>query len=197
MGFGETGQRVAEVGGGFLGGLPVGAGGAKGGAWGEGALTSAETSAATPPQNYGVAFFGETSLKYYTGSDTTLGAPGRNFFFMPIEDSGAVTDAASAARYTGMSPSTLEAYKTGGDIYGISFPTDDLTFEPPTTADAAGWPHFLEGGNTAVLTGDGPNAGYFVNPTHEFLTPGGDPMPSGSTLFQLGSNGEWIPLKTY
>jgi hypothetical protein len=116
---------------------------------------------------------------------------------MPLEDSGVVTDAASAARYTGMSPSTLQAYQTGGDIYGLSAPIDGLGARAPVAADAAGWPHFLEGGNTAVLTGEGPNAGYLVNPTQEFVIPGGNPVPSGSTLFKLGPNGEWIPLKKF
>lgn len=57
--------------------------------------------------------------------------------------------------------------------------------------------HYLEGGTTAVKTGDGPTAGYLLNPTREFVIPGGNPVPPGSVLFQLGKNGDWIPLKRY
>ena len=149
------------------------------------------------PADYGVAFFGESSLRYYTVDNATIGAPGRSFFMMPLEDSAAVKDAGSAARYTGMSPSTLEAYKNGGDIFGLSFPTDGMTLSRPTTADAAGWPHFLEGGHTAVLTGDGPQAGYLVNPTREFVTPGGNPVPQGSVLFKLEPDASWSPMRRF
>ena len=158
------------------------------------AITPAGASGAS---DYGVAFFGSSNLGYYTRAGATLGTTGKSFFLMPLEDSSVVTDAASAARYTGMSPSTLDAYMNGGDIYGISFPTKGYALSTPTAADAAGWPHFLEGGNTAVLTGTGPNAGYLVNPTREFVTPGGSAVPSGSVLFQVGSNGEWIPVKRF
>jgi hypothetical protein len=79
-----------------------------------------------------------------------------------------VKDAADAALYTGRAPSAESAYLNGGDIYGLSFPTDGMAITRPTAADAGGWPHFLEGGNTAVRLGDGPNAGYLVNPTREF-----------------------------
>jgi hypothetical protein len=148
-------------------------------------------------EHYGVAFFGDSSLRYYTVDNATLGASGRSFFMMPLEDSPAVTDAGSAARYTGMSPSTLDAYKNGGDIYGLSFPTGGMTLSQPTAADAAGWPHFLEGGHTAVLTGDGPDAGYLVNPTREFVTPGGNPVPEGSVLFKLEPGASWAPVRRF
>lgn len=72
-----------------------------------------------------------------------------------------------------------------------------MSVSQPTAADAGGWPHFLEGGNTAVKTGDGPTAGYLVNPTREFVMPGGDPVPPGSVLFKLGPNGDWIPMRKY
>jgi hypothetical protein len=116
---------------------------------------------------------------------------------MPLEDSAMVKDASDAALYTGRAPSAESAYLNGGDIYGLSFPTEGLTVTQPTAADAGGWPHFLEGGNTAVRLGDGPNAGYLVNPTREFVIPGGNQVPGGSVLFQLGPNGEWIPMKRF
>lgn len=67
----------------------------------------------------------------------------------------------------------------------------------PTSADAMGWEHFLEGGNTAVKLGDGPTAGYLLNPTREFVIPGGNPVPVGSVLFELGEHGEWMPIRRY
>lgn len=165
-------------------------------------LISEETNqakgAAGTPKNYGVAFFGKDNYtKYYSDSKVLIGAPGgKPFFFMPAEDSGLVTNAGDAARYTGMAPSAQSAYMTNGDIYGISFPTDGMPVKPPTAEDAGGWPHFLEGGNTAVKL-EGPNAGYLLNPTREFVVPGGSAAPPGSVIFQLGPHGEWLPLRKF
>lgn len=113
---------------------------------------------------------------------------------MPIEDSAIVRNAHDAARYTGMAPSAQKAYMTGGDIYGISFPTKGLGARLPSAADAGGWPHFLEGGNTAVRL-PGQNGGYLLNPTREFVIPGGQQVPQGSVLFKLGENGSWELLR--
>jgi hypothetical protein len=154
------------------------------------------TAAETAGGKYGVAFFGESNVGYYTVENATLGRTGGSFFMMPLEDSALVTNAASAARYTGMSPSTLKAYTEGGDIFGISFPTNGMKARAPTAADAGGWPHFLEGGHTAVRL-EGPNAGYLVNPTREFVIPGGNAVPNGSVMFKLGPNGEWIPMRKF
>jgi hypothetical protein len=151
----------------------------------------------TTNQDYGVAFFGDDNLKYYTGSNVKLGAPGgKPFFFMPLEDSAAVQNASDAAKLTGMAPSAQRAYLKNGEVFGVSFPADNLSVRVPTTADAGGWPHFLEGGHTAVKL-EGPDAGYLVNTTKEFVTPGGNPMPKGSVLFKLGANGEWLPLRKF
>ncbi|MFS6711989.1 hypothetical protein, partial [Staphylococcus aureus] len=68
--------------------------------------------------NYGVAFFGKSNLGYYTANNATLGTSGNSFFFMPLEDSAAVTNASDAARLTGNAPSALDAYMNQGDIYG-------------------------------------------------------------------------------
>ena len=70
-------------------------------------------------------------------------------------------------------------------------------FIKPAAEDAGGWPHYLEGGNTAVKTGDGPNAGYMVTPTKEYVIPGGNAVPEGSVLFKLGTDGEWVPLQNF
>jgi hypothetical protein len=144
----------------------------------------------------GVAFFGESNLQFYVGENVTLGGAGRPFFFMSGEDAMLVTSRSAAARYTGMAPSVLRAYVTGEKVYGISFPTQGLRLGLPTATDAAGWPHFLEGGRTAVRL-EGPNAGYLLNPTSEFVTPGGSPMPGGAALFELGPEGSWILLRRF
>ena len=162
-------------------------------------LTSAAASEAAAADasadSYGVAFFGKSNLSYYTADNATLGANGRAFFFMPAEDSTVVVDASSAARFSGNAPSALDAYMNQGKVYGISFPSNGMQVSLPTASDAAGWPHFLEGGNTAVSL---PNSGaYLVNPTREFVIPGGNTVPQNSVLFQLGPNGEWIPLRHF
>ena len=57
---------------------------------------------------------------------------------MPLEDSAVVTNAETARLYTGMSPSTVKAYQEGGDIFGISVPTDGMEVasrQPPMRAD--------------------------------------------------------------
>lgn len=159
--------------------------------------TEVDGSISPITNDYGVAFFGDDNLKYYTGSNVKLGAPGgKPFFFMPLEDSAAVKNAGDAARLTGMAPSAQRAYLKNGEIFGVSFPTDGLNVKAPTAADAGGWPHFLEGGHTAVKL-EGPDAGYLVNTTKEFVTPGGNPMPKGSVLFKLGQNGEWLPIRKF
>jgi hypothetical protein len=158
------------------------------------AVVAGNRGLTAPPEEFGVAFFGFDNVNYYTRANGTLGRPGGSYFLMPLEDAGVVKNAHDAARYTGMAPSAQKAYLADANIYGISFPLDGLAVTRPTAADANGWAHFLEGGNTAVKLGDGPNAGYLLNTTREFVIPGGTPIPSGSTLFQLGQNGEWIPL---
>ena len=151
----------------------------------------------TTSQDYGVAFFGDDNLKYYSGSNVKLGAPGgKPFFFMPLDDAAAVKNAGDAVRLTGLAPSAQRAYLKNGDVFGVSFPTKGMKTKVPSAADAGGWPHYLEGGHTAVKL-EGPNAGYLVNKTREFVTPGGNPMPKGSVLFKLGPNGEWVPKRKF
>lgn len=144
-----------------------------------------------PQSTHGVSFFGDDVAQYYKASDATLGAPGKPHFFMPVDDAGIVRNANDAARYTGMAPSATNAYLTGGNVYGIAFPTRGLGVRVPTAADAGGYVHFLEGGRTAVRTA-GPRGGYLLNPPREFVTQGGRVVPQGSVLFRLGTAGEWI-----
>jgi RHS repeat-associated protein len=143
----------------------------------------------------GVTFFDESTAEYYKVPNATLGRPGGSTFFMSEEDSALVTNSSNAARYTGMAPSVQRAYVNGESIYGVNFPTSGLEVRAPTAADAGGFEHFLEGGQTAVrLANDG---GYLVNPVQEFVTPGGLSVPEGSFLFRLGPGGEQIPIRSF
>ncbi len=102
-----------------------------------------------------------------------------------------------------------EALKTGGRILGLSFPLDGIQSRLPVAADAGfnadgtaeSWanPNWLDGGHTAVRVGEvgDPNGSYLVNPTHEFVTDGGNPMPPGAVLFELGPNGSWMPIRRF
>lgn len=49
-----------------------------------------ETQTVKAPSDYGVAFFGDDNVAYYTPQNATIGRKGKSFFFMPIEDSGVV-----------------------------------------------------------------------------------------------------------
>jgi hypothetical protein len=145
----------------------------------------------------GVYFFGDDVLPYIDRPDATLGRSGQATFFSPLDDVSSVSSTSDAARLSGQAPSITRAYTTGGNGYGIVFPTEGLNVSLPTSADAMGNANFLNGGHTAVgLGADGPN-GFLLNSTREFVTPGGGPMPPGSVLFQIGPNGSWIPIRRF
>lgn len=142
----------------------------------------------------GAYFFDQQVLPNIDRPDATLGLAGQAHFFMPAEDSALVSNAADAYRYTGGAPSLERAYVDGGNVYGVDFPLDGLSPRLPTASDTT-LEHFLEGGNTALKL---PNSGgYLVNPTREFVMPGGRPMPSGSVMFRIGSDGRRIPIRTW
>jgi hypothetical protein len=157
--------------------------------------------------DYGAAVFGSNLLPHYYVPQPTLGRPGSggSFFLMPADDILRITDAASAARQTGMSPSTLATYlgnnsgNPGGDgVYAILFPTDGMPLARPTPVDAGlntpsgVWPHFLDEpnptgpwGHTAVA-GDG----FFLrNPTRELVTDAGWAIGPGSILVRIVDGG--------
>jgi hypothetical protein len=144
---------------------------------------------------YSAAIFGPSNMRFYDVPAPGLGREGSSFFVMPAEDAARIHDAASAARYTGMSPSTLKAYQEGSEVYGILFPSDGIPHRLPTAADANGWEHFLPGGHTAVRL-EGPAGGYLVNPTREFVIPGGTKVPPGSVLVRIGRT-EWTILRRW
>lgn len=154
---------------------------------------SGETDAAA---RYGVSFFGGRVVPYIDRPGATLGRSGEAHFFMPLEDASGIRNASDAARASGNAPSVLDSYINGTPVYGLSFPTTGLDVRVPTALDAGGYPHFLEGGHTAVRTAD-PNGGFLVNPTRELVTPGGNPVPPGSVLFELNADGTWKPLRRF
>ena len=147
----------------------------------------------------GVAFFGRDNLRYYVGdangATPPLGAPGRPFFMMPIEDSALINTPVSAAIESGFAPSAQRVWNNGGDLFGISVPLEGMSPRLPTAADAMGWPHFLEGGNTAVNVAD--TDWFLVNKTREFVIDGGAQTPKGTVIFRVGERGELIPLWRY
>lgn len=115
---------------------------------------------------------------------------------MPGEDSALVRTPSDAVRYSGNAPSVVRAWSEGRSVYGVAFPTGGVNYHVPPAGDSGGYEHYLEGGRTAVRLPD-PNGGYLRNPTHEFVTPGGAPVPSGSVLFKVESNGSWTIVKRY
>lgn len=148
------------------------------------------------PTDQGVYFFDKEVATLIDKPSATLGRPGKPHFFMPLEDAAEIRTAADAARQTGNAPSVVRAYLADEPVYGVSFPTRGLAVRKPTTVDAEGWPHFFEQGTTATR-GAGPNGGYMINSTPEFVVPGGAAMPQGSLLFELGPNGAWIPKRRF
>lgn len=160
---------------------------------------------------YVAIFDRQASHAYWEGPSSTLGVSGRPFFVSPIEDAAHMLTVDDAARLTGMSPATqraLTGFEVGKDglpdfskpvlesdrqIVGFAFETDPANLpRTPIPDDAQGWSHFLEGGNTAVRLGDGPEAGYLLNPTREFVIGGGTPL-SATTGFRwtLLPGGSW------
>jgi len=135
-------------------------------------------------------------LPYIDQASATLGRSNSPHFFSPVDDVAGIRSTGEAARETGMAPSVARAYRNGTPVYGVSFPTEGLPVRLPNAADAGGWPHYLNGGQTAVRTAD-PNGGFLVNATREFVTPGGGPMPKGSVLFRLERGGAWTPLRRW
>ena len=163
---------------------------------GEGEAAVGGVSVAAKGGNYGVSFFDAKVAGILDTPTASLGRVGDSHFFMPLENAAAIRTTGEAARETGMAPSVVRAYTSETPLYGVSFPTNGLTVRMPTAADANGWVHYLEGGNTAVFTG-GKNGGYLINSTREFVTPGGGSMPNGSVLFRTESNGAWTPIRRY
>lgn len=146
-----------------------------------------------PEVKSGVRFFGAEQLQYFERANATLGRPGDAMFMMPEADAAKVTDALSASIESGMAPSAMKAWQTGGDVFGVVVPVEGLAARLPTFADAGGWEHFVPGGHTAVKVG----GEFFINETREFVVEGGIPMPAGSVVFKLLDGGHWEPILIY
>lgn len=150
--------------------------------------TSAVSGGGGPRYEYGVRFFGEEQLPFYTADNATLGPPnGAPQFLMPLEDAGNVHDAMSAAIETGMAPSVTNAWRNGERIYGAMIPIDHLPQRLPTAADAGGFEHFYPNGRTAIMVG----GEHFGNTTREIVVPSGSSLRPGTTVFELLDGGVW------
>lgn len=169
---------------------------------------------------YMVAVFDRVaSIKYWDGISPSIGAPGKPFFVMSLGDAGLIHNPADAARLTGNSPATLRAL-TGHFIdtdpgsptfaqplhdaipashrqnYAVVFEVrEGNSPRTPTAEDAGGWPHFTEGGYTAVLQSDGTHA---VNSVREWVVTGGDIAGPGDFRVSLtpGTN-DWRVEQVY
>lgn len=108
-------------------------------------------------------------------------------------DAAKVTDALSASIESGMVPSAMKAWHTGGDMFGVVVPVDGLAARLLTFADVGGWGRFVPGGHTAVKIG----GEFCINETREFVVEGGIPMPAGSVVFKLLDGGHWDPILIY
>lgn len=172
--------------------------------WAFGSFSSDSQSrqAAGSPE-YGVTFFSEEVYgKYYSGDHPLLGAPGGQVFFMPMEQALGLNTLGEVARASGMAPSIQDAYRKTDDVlknpnvYGIVFPTKAMNVEKPLDEHANGWPHYVPGGNTAARLHK-EEAGYLLNGTEEFITPGGRPIPPGAKLFKIEPTGDWTVVKDF
>jgi RHS repeat-associated protein len=144
--------------------------------------------------DYLVTFFGRGSLRFIDKPDALLGAPNGLSWLTPLEDARKVVSAGDAARHAGMAPSVKDAFVNGDHVFGVSVPSSSVPTRLPVKPDADGNPNFLPGGHTAVrLPGDT----YLMNPTREVVTPGGNPMPPGSVLFEVDDDGTWIPIRKF
>lgn len=167
--------------------LPGGSGGGPGG------THHSPGAPDNPHYTHGVRFFGEDQLKYYTKEGATLGREGSAVFMMPSEDAVNVSSPIDAAIESGLAPNVTEAALRGESVFGALIPVDHLPQRLPTSEDAGGFVHYLSGGHTAVNI-DGV---HYPNATREFVVDGGTPLPSGTVVFQLGSNGVWDILGIY
>ena len=90
-----------------------------------------------------------------------------------------------------------------GSLKRPRFSAEGIPTRLPVAADAHGWPHFLEGGTTAVRLPDSVGStgrsitGYLVNAVHEYVILGGTPLPPGGFLFKLGADGNMIVLRRF
>jgi len=142
----------------------------------------------------GSTLFSSNFVQYYDTPTATLGRKGGVSFAMPSADADWIRSAEDAAFRTGMAPSVEKAWREGADIYRLDFPTAGIDVRTPTYADAAGNPNFVPGGSLAVQTAGG---GHVLTGAREFTFAGGMPMPRGSVLSMLTSEGTWRIVRTF
>jgi hypothetical protein len=194
-------DALAQLASGVRGRLPGGGGSAP--------STPVDLPASAPTRvssdDWGVAFFGPDNLRFYATESPTLGTRTSPFFHMTADDAARLRTPDDILRETGRAPSVerevLNPSADSPQIYGISFPRDDLGPRAPMPEDAGGWPHYLEGGHTAIRMDDAPGrpgtGGFLVNETREYVLDGGPRVPDGSVLFQVMPDGSWRPVRRF
>lgn len=143
--------------------------------------------------DYMVSFMGKNGIRYYDNTAATLGAPGGLVWMAPLEDIAGVSSRAGVVTASGHAPGPLMSYMKGESIFGIVVPRDALSFRSPTALDAGANRHFRPGGFTGVEH----NGVWRSSNVTELVTSGGDPVPSGSTLFRFNVDGSWTPIRRY
>lgn len=144
------------------------------------------------PDTHATTFFPAAYATFYKVPDATVGAPGGLSWVMPRSEALGLLDHADIVRATGNAPAVAAAARSHGDLYALDFPVEGMGARLPTTADATDsdgvvYEHFRPGGHTAVRQPDG---SYVVNgDIHEYVVPGGQPVPDGSVLVRIDSDG--------
>ncbi len=146
--------------------------------------------------SHGVTFFDKDIANRFQQPGATLGPKGGQVWMMPAEDAKGLRTKGEIVRATGNAPRPVQVYRSDSDMYGLAVPLEGVSRRHATASDAQGWPHYLEGGNTAVRL-PGKDGGYLVNSTREFVVEGGAGIPKGSVLFKVGDNGSYEPLKVF
>lgn len=147
-------------------------------------------------RSYGVSFFDQEIADIYRSPGAKLGRKGGLVWMMESGDAAGLRSHSDIVRATGNAARVVDAYSQQKRIYGLVFPLEAQTRRVPTTVDAGGWAHFLEGGHTAVRL-PGPNGGYLLNSTKEFVMDGGASIPKGSVLFEAQADGSWSPVARF
>jgi hypothetical protein len=139
-----------------------------------------------------ISFGGPRTRLYNDRPDATLGGQGSPVWGMPLDDAARLRTRSDVVTQTGHAPGVTNAYVRGEPIYGVSVPTDQIDLRLPTALDG-GSNHWRPGAHTGVEH-DGQ---WRQNPTYEFVTDGGKPMPSDSVLFEFNPDGSWTPIRRF
>jgi RHS repeat-associated protein len=142
---------------------------------------------------YMVSFMGKNGIHYYDHAAATLGAAGGSVWMAPLEDVAGIVNRAGVVTKTGHAPGPLMSFLKGDEIYGIAVPGKNLLFKLPSLTDSGANKHFRLGG----ITGVEHNGAWKSSNVRELITPGGNPVPTGSVFFKFNTDGSWTPIRKY